>query len=152
MQAPSPWQGSDPWSGFSSLEKTLMLRKIEGKIRRQRQRMRWLDSITDPMDIIWANSRWWRTGKPCVLQSVGSQSPTWLSNWTTLEYNDNGNCNGIITCLISTGNHKLYGVRDCLPCLPVLSLSIEDHVFHIYSRVSIRICGKGGRGWNLALL
>ena len=35
----------------NSLEKTLMLRKIEGKRRRGRQRMRWLDGITDSMDV-----------------------------------------------------------------------------------------------------
>ena len=34
-----------------SLEKTLMLEKIEGKRRRGRQRIRWLDSITDLMDM-----------------------------------------------------------------------------------------------------
>ena len=34
-----------------SLEKTLMLRKIEGRSRRGRQRMRWLDGITDSMDM-----------------------------------------------------------------------------------------------------
>ena len=34
-----------------SLEKTLMLRKIEGGRRRGQQRMRWLDSITDSMDM-----------------------------------------------------------------------------------------------------
>ena len=34
-----------------SLEKTLMLRKIEGRRRRERQRMRWLDGITDSMDM-----------------------------------------------------------------------------------------------------
>jgi len=34
-----------------SLEKTLMLGKIEGKRRRRRQRMRWLDGITDSMDM-----------------------------------------------------------------------------------------------------
>ena len=34
-----------------SFEKTLMLVKIEGRRRRGRQRMRWLDGITDPMDI-----------------------------------------------------------------------------------------------------
>ena len=33
-----------------SLEKTLMLGKVEGRRRRGRQRMRWLDGITDPMD------------------------------------------------------------------------------------------------------
>ena len=34
-----------------SLEKTLMLEKIEGRKRRGRQRMRWLDGITDTMDM-----------------------------------------------------------------------------------------------------
>ena len=48
-----------------SLEKTLMLGKIEGGRRRGRQRMRWLDGITDSMDMSWASSRsWWRTGNP----------------------------------------------------------------------------------------
>ena len=36
---------------FYSFEKTLMLGKIEGKRRRGRQRMRWLDGITDSMDM-----------------------------------------------------------------------------------------------------
>ena len=40
-----------------SLEKTLMLRKTEGKRRRGRQRMRWLDGITDSVDMNLANSR-----------------------------------------------------------------------------------------------
>ena len=35
-----------------SLEKTLMLGKIEGKRRRGQQRMRWLDGITDSMDVV----------------------------------------------------------------------------------------------------
>ena len=37
--------------GTDSLEKTLMLGKIEGRRRRGRQRMRWLDSITDSVDM-----------------------------------------------------------------------------------------------------
>ena len=38
-------------SRTDSLEKTLMLGKIEGRRRRGRQRMRWLDGITDSMDM-----------------------------------------------------------------------------------------------------
>ena len=60
-----------------SLEKTLMFRKTEGRKRRGWQRMRWLDGITDSMASwtwIWANSgSWWWTGKPGMLQSMGSQ-------------------------------------------------------------------------------
>ena len=37
--------------GTHSLEKTLMLGKIEGKRRRGQQRMRWLDGVTDSMDV-----------------------------------------------------------------------------------------------------
>ena len=40
-----------------SFEKTLILGKIEGRRRRGQQRMRWLDGITDPMDISLSSSR-----------------------------------------------------------------------------------------------
>ena len=52
-----------------SLEKILMLRKTESKKRRQQQRMRWLDSITDLMDM--NLSKFWEIVKPGVLQSMG---------------------------------------------------------------------------------
>ena len=57
-----------------SLEKTLMLRKIEGRRRRGPQRMRWLDASWTQWTWVWANSwRWWRTRNPGVLQTLGSQ-------------------------------------------------------------------------------
>ena len=40
-----------PSRDFYSLEKTLLLGKIEGRRRRGRQRIRWLDGITDSMDV-----------------------------------------------------------------------------------------------------
>ena len=55
-----------------SLEKTLILGKIEGR-RSGQQRLRRLDGITDFMDMSLANSWRQRTGKPGVRQSMGSQ-------------------------------------------------------------------------------
>ena len=57
-----------------SLEKTLMMGKIEGGRGRGQQEMRWLDGITDSMDMIWEDSRsWWLTGRPGVLRFMGLQ-------------------------------------------------------------------------------
>ena len=70
-----------------SLEKTLMLWRIEGGRSRGRQRIRWLDGITDSWWtwILVSSRSWWCTGRPSVLQSMGSaKSLTRLCDWTEL--------------------------------------------------------------------
>ena len=107
-----------------SFEKTLMLGKIEGRRRRGWQRIRWLDGITDSMDMgLGRLGSWWWTGRPGMLQFMGSKRVRY--DWVT-ELTDVKNANRLYKFINPFSQHLVQSLKGLyiLFTVPILLCSL----------------------------
>ena len=129
----------------NSLEKILILGKIEGRSKRGQQRMRWLDGIPDSMDMSLSSSgRWQRTGKPGPWGPKDSDTTEWL-NGMMMPYQIllHLHLTHLIVCLCAKSLQSCLILRNPMDCSSptvhgILQERIQDWDAFSFSRGSFQ--------------